>query len=92
MFSKTAMTVERAAKIINKKKREPIILPPGIEVKIEESVVKRKLAPTVPASAVTLLLKVKQAGKMIRPDIMATKVSRHTIVVASLRSLLSFPI
>ena len=53
MFSKTAMTVENAANIINTKNSAPTIRPPGMLLKMLESVVNRKLAPTVPASAVT---------------------------------------
>ena len=56
MFSNTAITVDIAAKIINRKNSAPTILPPGIWLKIDESVVNRKPAPTVPASAVTPLL------------------------------------
>ena len=56
MFSKTAITVEKAAKIIKIKNKEPTILPKGIVLKMLESVVKRKPAPTVEASAVTPLL------------------------------------
>ena len=56
MFSKTPITVEKAAKIINIKNNAPIILPPGIELNMLDRVVKRKLAPTLEASAVTPLL------------------------------------
>ena len=44
MFSNTAITVEKAANIINKKNNVPITLPPGIALKILESVVNKKLA------------------------------------------------
>ena len=53
MFSKTAMTVENAANIMNTKNSAPTMRPPGMLLKMLESVVNRKLAPTVPASAVT---------------------------------------
>ena len=61
MFSNTAITVESAAKIINTKNKVPITLPPGIALNMLESVVNRKLAPTVEASAVSPPLYVKQA-------------------------------
>ena len=56
MFSNTAITVENDANIIKRKNSAPIILPPGIALKIDERVVKRNPEPTVPASAVTPLL------------------------------------
>ena len=68
----------------------PTILPPGIELNMPESVVNKKPAPMVPASAVTPLLKVKQAGKIISPDISATRVSRLIIVIVSIISTLPY--
>lgn len=91
MFSNTAITVENDAKIIKRKKSVPKTLPPGMLLKMDDSVVKRKLAPTVPASAVTPPLNVKHAGKMMRPDIIATKVSKHTMVIDSPRRRRSLP-
>ena len=83
MFSNTAITVENDAKIMNTKNRVPITRPPGIVLKMLDSVVNRNVAPTLEASAVTPLLNAKQAGKMMRPDISATNVSRPVIVNAS---------
>ena len=46
MFSKTAMTVERAAKVINTKKREPHRRPPTMVLKIFGRVMKIRLGPS----------------------------------------------
>ena len=90
MFSNTAITVESAANVINTKNNEPTILPIGIALNMLDSVVNRKLAPTVDASAVTPLLYVKQAGNTISPDVIATNVSSDIIVIASPVSERSF--
>ena len=91
MFSKTAITVDNDAKIINKKKIVPIILPPGICVNILVKVVNKNDAPKFPTSAtVCPPLKVNAAGKIIKPDINATVVSKLTMVTASPSNLFSF--
>ena len=92
IFSNTAITVESAAKRMKRKNSEPISLPAGMLLNIFESVVKRNEESTVPASAVTPLLYVKQAGKTIRPDVTAIIVSSEIIVAASPKRPLSFPI
>ena len=70
MFSKTAITVDKEANDINKKKSEPQILPPVIETKTLGNVIKIKLGPLS-----GLIPKEKHAGKIINPAIIATKVS-----------------
>ena len=45
IFSKTAMIVENAAKVINRKKNVPQILPPGIWIKTFGSVIKISSGP-----------------------------------------------
>ena len=86
-FSKTAITVERLAKVIKRKKRVPHILPPAMLANTFGSVMKIREGP---ASGSTL--KLKHAGKMIRPDITATKVSSPQIRIDSLARVLSFDI
>ena len=54
-----------------------------IVLKMPESVVNRKEAPTVEASTLTPPAKVKQAGKMMKPDASAIKVSSPVMVTAS---------
>ena len=71
MFSNTARTVDNAAKVINRKNKDPQILPPAIFAKMFGRVTKIRLGPA-PASTP----KVEHAGKMIRPAMMATIVSR----------------
>ena len=45
MFSNTAMIVEKHAKVINRKKNVPQILPPGIWIKTFGSVIKISSGP-----------------------------------------------
>ncbi len=78
MFSTTEMTVDSAAQLMNTKKRVPHIPPPGMELKILGSVMN-----TSPGPLSGLTPKAKQAGKIIRPAVKATKVSSPTISVAS---------
>ena len=77
-FSKTAITVVKLAKVINRKNNAPQILPPAIFTKTFGSVTKIREGPESGCTP-----KEKQAGKMIRPDISATKVSRPQIRTAS---------
>ncbi len=78
IFSKTAITVESAAKDKNRKNRVPQILPPAIWLKIWGRVMKIREGP---ASGSTP--KAKQAGIMISPAINATKVSKIPMLMAS---------
>ena len=78
IFSNTATTVEKAAKVRKRKKSAPQSLPPLIFAKIFGRVM--KISPG-PASGLTP--KAKQAGIMIKPAIRATKVSNAVTVMAS---------
>ena len=78
MFSKTAITVDTAAKIINKKNKAPQILPPAMELNTFGSVIKIRLGPSPGSTPYA-----KHDGKMIRPAIKATKVSRSVTRTAS---------
>ena len=79
MFSKTAITVEKLAKVMKRKKRLPHKMPPFILTKTLGKVMNMRLGPEF-----TSMPKLKQAGKIIMPDIMATKVSRAQIFKPSL--------
>ena len=79
MFSNTAMTVESAAKAMHKKKSVPHSCPKGICWKTAGRVRNTRLGPEV-----GLTPNAKHAGKMIRPAMMATRVSRPAICTASL--------
>ena len=79
MFSNTAITVEKLAKVINRKNRLPHKMPPFILTKTLGKVMNMRLGPEF-----TSMPKQKQAGKIIMPDIMATKVSRVQIFKPSL--------
>jgi len=76
MFSKTAITVDAAAKIINKKNKAPQILPPAMELNTFGSVIKIRLGPeaipSVPRNTNT-------AGMIIIPARNATPVSKISI-------------
>ena len=78
IFSKTAITVDSAANDINRKKRLPQSLPSGMWLKIFGSVMKIRLGPEVWST-----LNVKHAGKIISPEVIATKVSRSAIFMDS---------
>ena len=87
IFSNTAIIVVKAAKVINRKNSAPHIRPPGMELKIFGKVTNTSLGP-LPTST----LNAEQAGKMIKPAIKATKVSKRVIWQASPVKLRSFPI
>ena len=70
IFSNTAIIVERAAKFIKTKNKVPQIWPFSITLKIFGSVTKTNPGP-LPASTPKDI----QAGKIINPAIVATKVS-----------------
>ena len=75
IFSNTAITVENAAKVMNRKKREPQSLPSGIELNMFGRVIKTRLSPLS-----GLTPKAKHAGKIIRPAVIATNVSSAAMV------------
>ena len=77
-FSNTAMTVEKLAKVMNRKNSVPHSRPPAIFVKTLGSVMKIRLGPASGA-----MPKEKQAGKMISPAQTATKVSSTQMRAAS---------
>ena len=74
MFSSTAMTVVRAAKLMKIKKSIPHSWPPGILLNTLGRVTNTRPGPE-PAST----SKAKQAGKMMRPAMSATTVSSRTM-------------
>ena len=78
MFSNTASTVEKLAKIMNRKNSAPQKRPPAMLMKTGGRVWKIREGPL---SGVTP--KVKQAGKMMVPAISATKVSSAQMRTAS---------
>ena len=82
MFSNTAMTVEKLANVMNRKNSVPHRRPPSIEMNTRGSVMKISAGPA-PASTP----KLKQAGKMIRPETSATNVSSATMRTDSLTSV-----
>ena len=85
MFSKTAITVEKLAKVMKRKKRLPHKMPPFMFTKTLGKVIKIRLGPEF-----TSMPKEKQAGKIMIPDIIATKVSRKQILKPSLVRVESF--
>ena len=78
MFSNTARMVEKEAKVINRKNRLPHSRPPGMEMNTLGRVMKIKEGPLS-----GLMPKEKQAGKMIRPEKKATKVSSAAMCMDS---------
>ena len=86
MFSNTAITVDSAAKLMNTKNSAPHTRPPAMPPKILGSVTN-----TRPGPCPGLTPKEKQAGKMIRPAISATKVSSSVMLTLSLSSVRSLP-
>ena len=78
MFSNTARTVVKLAKVMNRKNSAPHTRPPAMWRNTRGSVMKIRDGP-LPASTP----KEKQAGKMIMPDMKATKVSRAQMRTAS---------
>ena len=87
MFSNTAMIVEKLAKVINRKNKQPHKIPPFIFMKMFGKVINIKLGP-----ALTSTPKLKQAGKIIKPELMATKVSSKQIFIPSDIRVLSLDI
>ena len=85
MFSNTAITVEKLAKVMKRKKRLPHKMPPFMFTKTLGKVIKIRLGPEF-----TSMPKEKQAGKIMIPDIIATKVSRKQILKPSLVRVESF--
>ena len=81
IFSKTANTVESAAKDINKKNKLPQSQPNSILLKMVGRVIKISGGPLF-----TLTLFAKQAGKIINPEVIATKVSKTETFIASPKS------
>ena len=87
IFSNTARIVENAAKDINTKNRLPHNLPIGIWLKIFGRVIKISPGPEVWST-----LNVKQAGKIISPEVIATNVSKRAMFKDSPSKERSFPI
>ena len=87
MFSNTATTVVRAAKLMNRKKRAPQNVPPASWLKMLGSVTKIR-----PGPAPGFTPNAKQAGKMMKPDISAAKVSRPMMLIHSPVRLLDLSI
>ena len=75
---------QKLAKVMNRKKSPPQSCPIGILMKIFGSATKIRDGPSAGATP-----KAKQAGKMMRPAMMATKVSRIVMRTASPVSELS---
>ena len=78
MFSNTAITVDMAAKSMNRKNRVPQIRPPLMALNTLGRVMNSRFGPLS-----GLMPKLKQAGKIIRPETIATKVSSAIIHIAS---------
>ena len=78
IFSKTAITVDNAAKLINKKNKVPHNLPLGIELNMFGSVTNIN-----PGPAPGFIPYAKHAGKIIKPAVKATKVSSPVIIKLS---------
>ena len=86
IFSNTAMTVDSAAKDINRKNKAPQSLPPAIWLNTFGSVIN-----TSPGPAPGSTPNAKHAGMMINPAINATNVSRIRILTLSPASVHSLP-
>ena len=86
MFSNTAITVDRAAKDMNTKNKAPHTRPMGISLKTLGRVMKMRLGPESAATS-----KAKQAGKIMRPAVKATKVSSTPTRRASPPRVYSLP-
>ena len=78
IFSKTAIIVEKLAKVINKKNSPPHNSPPFMFIKILGRVIKIRLGPELTSTP-----KLKQAGKIIKPAAIATNVSKRQIFTPS---------
>ena len=77
-FSNTAMTVEKLAKVMNRKNRAPHTRPPAILANTLGRVTKISCGPESGCTP-----KEKQAGKMMSPADRATKVSRIQMLTDS---------
>ena len=86
MFSNTASTVDSAAKVMNRKNNAPHTLPWVMLLNTLGRVTKIRLGPES-----TSTLYVKQAGKIMRPETMATKVSSSATLTDSPSKVRSFP-
>ena len=73
------MTVEKLAKLMNRKNSEPHSRPPAMSWNTLGRVMKMREGPLSGSTP-----KEKQAGKMMSPAISATKVSREQMRTASL--------
>ena len=80
IFSNTAITVVKDANVIKTKKSVPQICPNFILIKTLGNVTKISDGPESGATP-----KAKQAGNIINPLIIATKVSNEAMVIDSLR-------
>ena len=87
MFSKTAITVDSAAKDRNRKNAPPHSRPRAMWLKILGRVTKTSAGPSPVETP-----KAEQAGKIINPAVKATQVSSTPMRRASPASLCSFPI
>ena len=85
IFSNTAIIVDKEAKTIKIKNVMPQSCDSGIELNIFGSVINTRLGPLS-----GLTPNEKQAGKIIKPDIIATKVSRIVMFMLSPNKLRSF--
>ena len=87
MFSNTAMTVVKQAKVIKRKNSAPQSRPPAMLMKMRGRVIKTRETPALGSTP-----KAKQAGKMMKPLIRATKVSSTQMRMASPVRVLSLDI
>ena len=87
MFSNTASTVENAANAMNTKNRLPHKRPIGMWLKILGRVTKIRFGPLSGETP-----NAKHAGKMIKPAVNATNVSRMATLTASPMSARPLPI
>ena len=87
IFSNTAITVVKDANVIKTKKSVPQICPKAILIKTLGKVTKISDGPESGATP-----KAKQAGNIINPLIIATKVSNEAMVIDSLKSVWSLDI
>ena len=85
IFSNNAITVENAAKVINRKNKLPQILPPFIEVNTLGNVMNIRLGPLSGST-----LKAKHDGNMISPAIIATNVSAEQYLLIRLKEFVIY--
>ena len=86
MFSNTAITVEKEANVMKMKNKLPQTLPIDMLLKMFGNVMKIKLGPLFASMPYA-----KHAGKIIRPAVKATNVSKIETLTASPISERSFP-